>query len=128
MDGLILLIRSESRASWADSDSSARAKENHRKTKRSAKFKISAPLLMIYFFEFFKDALINSLNKGWGLLGLDLNSGWNWQPSSRGWSLSPTFPTNSWPGGGPLTTRPAPKILSLYNLLNPTPPWYRGCQ
>src|SRR3989339_973044 len=118
MEGLILLIRPESRASSAASISSAFAEKHSRKTKRSAKFKISALLFMIYFFEFFKDALINSLNKGWGLLGLDLNSGWNWQPRYQGWSLSSTISTNSWSGEVPLITRPAATSLSLYRLLN----------
>lgn len=31
----------------------------------------------IYFFTFFNDALINSLNRGCGFWGFDLNSGWN---------------------------------------------------
>jgi len=42
-----------------------------------------------YFFTFnyfflTKQALINSLNKGCGRKGLDLNSGWNWVPSIKG--------------------------------------------
>ena len=32
----------------------------------------------------FRDALIKSLKRGWGLKGFDLNSGWNWQARNHG--------------------------------------------
>jgi hypothetical protein len=31
---------------------------------------------------------MKSLKSGWGAMGRDLNSGWNWQPRNQGWSLS----------------------------------------
>ena len=36
---------------------------------------------------FFKEALMNSLKRGCGLKGFDLNSGWNWQPRNHGMPL-----------------------------------------
>ena len=33
----------------------------------------------------FDAAVTKPLNKGCGLLGLDLNSGWNWQATNHGW-------------------------------------------
>ena len=37
-----------------------------------------------YLFLFFKEALMKSRNRGWGSLGVDLNSGWNWHPRNQG--------------------------------------------
>ena len=31
-----------------------------------------------------KAVLIRPLNNGWALVGRDLNSGWNWQPTNQG--------------------------------------------
>ena len=46
---------------------------------------------------------MNSLNSGCGLLGLDLNSGWNWVPSmnlERVYSMiSISFPSGEMPVG-----------------------------
>ena len=64
------------------------------------------------------DARINSRNKGWGFMGRDLNSGWNWHPRNQGWSLSSTISTSSPSGEVPLMTSPFSSSFSLKALLN----------
>ncbi len=38
----------------------------------------------LYYFFKSRAALMRPLNKGWALVGRDLNSGWNWQPTNQG--------------------------------------------
>ena len=51
----------------------------------SALHYMNAPYFQLSFFCFcFKAASMNFRNKGWGAVGRDLNSGWNWQPRNQG--------------------------------------------
>ena len=54
-----------------------------------------------------------SRKRGWGFMGRDLNSGWNWHPKNQGWSFSSTISTNSPSGLVPLTTRPFATMSSM---------------
>ncbi len=66
----------------------------------------------------FKAAAMKDVKSGCGLRGVDLNSGWNWQPRNQGWSLSSTISTSSPSGDIPLITSPAAFNTSRYLLLN----------
>src|SRR5205807_1699715 len=64
------------------------------------------------------DAPTNVLNKGCGSSGLDLNSGWNWQPIKCGWSGNSTISTYVPSGVDPeIRSPPAVSVLS-YSRLN----------
>src|SRR6056297_1394211 len=63
-------------------------------------------------------AFTNPLNKGWGLVGLDLNSGWNWHPTYQGWSSISTISTSLSSGDSPVIFIPFSWYCFLYSLLN----------
>src|SRR4030065_542880 len=63
-------------------------------------------------------AAINALKTGWGSNGLDLNSGWNWQPKNHGWFSISTVSTNFPSGLIPLIFNPFFIRISLKELLN----------
>ena len=72
---------------------------------------------LIFNYIFATTASINPLNNGWGLSGLDLNSGWNWHATNQSnWGNSTTS-ANIPSGDIPENTRPFSAILSIYSLL-----------
>ena len=74
---------------------------------------------LLFYFSFNSNAaLIKPLNNGCALVGLDLNSGWNWQPTNQGWSGASTISTNRSSGEVPEMTRPASVNSFRYLLLN----------
>src|SRR3970040_91820 len=60
----------------------------------------------------------NPANSGWGRLGRDRNSGWNWEPTIQGWSLSSHISTSEPSGSMPLAIRPAASSSGRNWLLN----------
>lgn len=80
--------------------------------------KIPAALLLqgyIYslFYLFSIEAFIKSLNRGWLLVGLDLNSGWNWTATNHGWSFISTISTSLPSGDSPVISIPFCSMISL---------------
>src|SRR5207244_13026007 len=55
----------------------------------------------ILFFLFSSAAPMNAAKSGCGSSGLDLNSGWNWQPRNHGWSGASTISTKFLSGDTP---------------------------
>ena len=89
----------------------------------SAGFKFSRNLLLgkilsYKLFFLFREALMNSLNKGWGLVGLDLNSGWNWTATNQGWLLSSTISAKCFFSYSPVTKSPFAFNLARNLLFN----------
>ena len=56
---------------------------------------------------------MNALNSGCGSIGLDLNSGWNWQPRYHGWSAISQISTYVLSGVSPVMRNPAAFSRSL---------------
>ena len=100
--------------------------QTHRLGSHLGLFRLSAFLLtpLFCFFDFFsfdfkpapylREALMNSLKRGWGSIGLDLNSGWNWHPRNQGWSFNSTISTSPLSGDVPLI--PQPRLFQLFRV------------
>src|SRR5204863_5169562 len=52
-------------------------------------------------------ALMNDVNSGWPSRGVEVNSGWYWQPKNHGWSASSAISVRSSALVLALTSRPA---------------------
>jgi len=61
---------------------------------------------------------MNALKSGCGQSGLDLNSGWNWQPKNHGWLGSSMISTRSASLYTPEMTMPFSMSAALKPLLN----------
>ena len=57
--------------------------------------------------EYVRAAAMKLRNRGCGVMGRDLNSGWNWHPRYQGWSLVSTISTSSPDGAMPEILSPA---------------------
>src|SRR3972149_1560964 len=60
----------------------------------------------------------NPANSGWGRLGRDRNSGWNWEPTIQGGSLGSPISTSAPSGSVPLAISPAASSRGRNSLLN----------
>jgi len=63
-------------------------------------------------------AFIKAANRGCGLWGRPLNSGWNWLPTMNGWSFTSTISINSRSGDVPEITKPFSSNFLRKSLLN----------
>src|SRR5690606_39792857 len=62
-------------------------------------------------------ARMKDANNGWGRVGRDFSSGWNWHPMNHGWFGISIIPTRFPSGDRPLTRIPCSAIRSRYALL-----------
>src|ERR1035438_8508729 len=63
-------------------------------------------------------APIKAANSGWGSIGLDLNSGWNWHPRNHGWSGISQISTYTASGVCPVRRKPPSVRIFSYSRLN----------
>ena len=68
-------------------------------------------------YSFLSDIFKNSVKRGCGSSGRDLNSGWNWVPRKKGWTLRESSAISiSTPSGDlPEKTKPAASNLAMYS-------------
>lgn len=69
--------------------------------------------LFLHYFLFSIEAFTKSLNRGWLLVGLDLNSGWNCTATNHGWSFISTISTSFPSGDSPVISIPFFSMISL---------------